>query len=69
MIKEITVKGAVQGVGYRPFIAEKAAEYNIGGYVKNMGAEVRIIASGSECDITAFLSCIEKEMPAGSEIS
>ena len=68
MTKEITVKGAVQGVGYRPFIAEKAACFNLGGYVKNMGAEVRIVVTGSECDITAFLSCIENEMPPGAFI-
>jgi hydrogenase maturation protein HypF len=68
MTKEITVKGAVQGVGYRPFIAEKAAGYNLGGYVKNMGAEVRIVVTGSECDITAFLSCIKNEMPPGAFI-
>ncbi len=68
MIKEITVKGAVQGVGYRPFIAEKAAGFNLGGYVKNMGAEVRIVVTGSECDITAFLSCIKNEMPPGAFI-
>ncbi len=66
MIKEITVKGAVQGVGYRPFVAEKAREFNITGYVKNMGAQVQILAIGREDDTSAFISCIKKEMPLGA---
>ena len=36
MILLIKVKGAVQGVGYRPFIAKKATEYGLKGYVKNI---------------------------------
>ena len=58
MIKIITVKGAVQGVGYRPFIACMAKEFNIAGFVKNMGALVQILAIGMESDLKAFISCI-----------
>jgi hydrogenase maturation protein HypF len=68
MIKEITIKGAVQGVGYRPFIAAKAKEFNISGHVQNLGAEVRILAIGRDSDTEAFLSCIKKEMPRGAFI-
>ena len=68
MIKEITVKGAVQGIGYRPFIAAKAKEHHINGYVKNMGAYVYILATGSDDDIRAFLCCIKTEVPPGGFI-
>ena len=68
MIKIITVKGAVQGVGYRPFIAEKATEYGFSGYVKNIGAAVEILISGKEADIASFICLLEKEMPQGAYI-
>ena len=68
MIKIITVKGAVQGVGYRPFIAEKATEYGFKGYVKNIGAAVEILISGKEADIASFICLLEKEMPKGAYI-
>ena len=68
MIKEILVKGAVQGVGYRPFIASKAEEFNISGFVKNIGAAVQILAIGQESCVEAFISCINSEMPPGAFI-
>ncbi len=68
MIKKIDVKGAVQGVGYRPFIAEKATEYGLKGNVRNIGASVRIIVQGESKDIDAFIKCIKKETPPGTFI-
>ena len=68
MIKIITVKGAVQGVGYRPFIAEKATEYGFKGYVKNIGAAVEILISGKEADIASFIYLLKKETPDGAFI-
>ncbi|MBR1642492.1 MAG: carbamoyltransferase HypF [Butyrivibrio sp.] len=68
MIKEILVKGAVQGVGYRPFIAFKAEELNISGFVKNIGAAVMILAIGPEEKLEALISYIKTNTPAGSFI-
>ena len=68
MILLINVKGAVQGVGYRPFIAEKATEYGLKGYVKNIGAAVEILAAGDEAKLRAFAGLLEKEYPAGAFI-
>ena len=68
MIKEILVKGAVQGVGYRPFIAYKAEELNISGFVKNIGAAVLILAIGPEEKLKALVSFIKTYSPAGSFI-
>lgn len=68
MIKEILVKGAVQGVGYRPFIACKAEELNISGFVKNIGAAVLILAIGPEEKLKALVSFIKTQSPAGSFI-
>ena len=68
MTKRITVKGAVQGIGYRPFISEKATEYGLKGYVKNCGASVEILVSGDDVFIEGFISDLEKEVPAGGFI-
>ncbi|WP_034465753.1 carbamoyltransferase HypF [Butyrivibrio proteoclasticus] len=64
----ITVKGAVQGVGYRPFISQKATEYGLVGHVKNIGAAVDILVTGEESQIEAFVRCIKNEHPAGAFI-
>ena len=65
MTKRIVVKGAVQGIGYRPFISEKATEYGLSGYVKNCGASVEILVSGAESSVDSFIAMLSKEVPAG----
>ncbi|CBK75086.1 Hydrogenase maturation factor [Butyrivibrio fibrisolvens 16/4] len=48
MIIKYTVKGLVQGIGYRPWVAKLADELNIDGWVRNTGGIVSILASGEE---------------------
>ena len=43
---KITVRGIVQGVGFRPFVYTQAQALEISGTVKNLGSEVEIIAAG-----------------------
>ncbi|MEI7435134.1 MAG: carbamoyltransferase HypF [Methanomicrobiales archaeon] len=43
----IIVRGIVQGVGFRPFVFQKAIEFGINGTVTNLGSEVEIRASGA----------------------
>ncbi|MBO6242527.1 MAG: carbamoyltransferase HypF [Butyrivibrio sp.] len=68
MTVKIIVKGAVQGVGYRPFVLKKANEYGLFGQVKNIGAAVEIIASGSEEIIDSFTNMLQDEHPDGAFI-
>ncbi|RPI39008.1 MAG: carbamoyltransferase HypF [Methanoregulaceae archaeon] len=42
----ITVRGIVQGVGFRPFVYAQACDLGIAGSVKNLGSEVEIYARG-----------------------
>ncbi|MEM3374531.1 MAG: carbamoyltransferase HypF [Candidatus Woesearchaeota archaeon] len=37
------IKGIVQGVGFRPYIYKKAKQYNLKGYVKNIGSGVEVL--------------------------
>ena len=66
MTEKILVKGAVQGVGYRPFVLKKATEYGLKGQVKNIGAAVEIIVSGLEKTIDDFCFELKKVCPEGS---
>ncbi|WP_029232132.1 carbamoyltransferase HypF [Butyrivibrio sp. VCB2006] len=68
MISKITVKGAVQGVGYRPFILKKATEYGLQGFVRNIGAAVDILVKGDEETILKFTEMIKGEYPSGAFI-
>ncbi|MEZ7979003.1 MAG: acylphosphatase, partial [Myxococcota bacterium] len=46
--QEIRVRGAVQGVGFRPFVWRLAREEGLVGFVMNDGDGVLIHATGSE---------------------
>ncbi len=46
----ISVRGIVQGVGFRPFVYARACEFGIAGSVKNLGSEVEIFARGERFD-------------------
>jgi hydrogenase maturation protein HypF len=54
----ITVRGIVQGVGFRPFVHRIAREHGISGYVKNLGTSVEIGAEGDDREVEAFLAAL-----------
>jgi hydrogenase maturation protein HypF len=57
----IIVRGIVQGVGFRPFVFRKAAEFGISGSVTNLGSEVEIRASGAR--FSEFLEEVSRGPP------
>ncbi|MCK9631740.1 MAG: carbamoyltransferase HypF [Methanoregula sp.] len=57
----ITVRGIVQGVGFRPFVYAKATEMGIAGTVKNLGSEVEIFAKGAR--FNEFLAAVSRGPP------
>jgi hydrogenase maturation protein HypF len=71
MIKRIliSIRGAVQGVGFRPFIYRIAHELNLTGYVKNSSRGVTIEAEGEKEILQTFLLKIENEKPERSFIN
>ena len=68
MTAEITVTGAVQGIGYRPYVAELATEYGLQGNVRNSGGIVRILVRGEESVIHLFVDHLKNHFPAGAII-
>ena len=56
----ITVRGIVQGVGFRPFVFAQAEKLGISGTVKNLGSEVEIVARGEPAAFDAFLAAVSR---------
>ncbi len=66
---KITIHGAVQGVGFRPFIFRLASELNLKGFVLNSSAGVQIEAEGEKYILDSFVLRIEKEKPKAAIIN
>lgn len=67
---KITVKGRVQGVGFRPFIFSLADEYRILGTVQNNMDGVKIFAESESLErLQAFCVAIQTKSPRLSKIA
>jgi len=64
----IVLRGAVQGVGFRPFVYTLASEMMLPGYVLNSPQGVFIEVEGEDCDLHSFLFRLQSEKPAPSFI-
>ncbi len=64
----IAIRGAVQGVGFRPFIYRLATELRLAGWVANSPQGVFLEVEGEKTVVEAFLIRIEKEKPSLSSI-
>ncbi|WP_017715394.1 carbamoyltransferase HypF [Kamptonema formosum] len=64
----LTVRGAVQGVGFRPFIYRLAAELQLTGWVNNSAQGVFIEVEGTAQQLQTFLHRLEPEKPPRSSI-
>ncbi len=60
----ITITGAVQGVGFRPFVYHLAREGALAGFVRNTGGGVLIEAEGAALALARFLDRVVEEAPA-----
>lgn len=64
----ITVRGMVQGIGFRPFVARLAEQLDISGSVLNTGGVVKITAAGDCKVIEQFVTQLRTKAPSGAEI-
>ncbi len=66
---EITVKGTVQGVGFRFFTQEAALAVGLDGYVENLsdGMSVRVLASGGKEEVEKLIAELKKG-PSSSRV-
>lgn len=61
--RKILISGAVQGVGFRPFIYNSAVKLGLSGYVANTSAGVTVEAQGRSTSIESFLRAIKNRHP------
>src|SRR5512143_1247830 len=59
----LTIHGAVQGVGFRPFVYRLATELGLGGWVRNSPHGVVLEVEGAPEQVQELLIRIEPEKP------
>ncbi len=65
----ITLRGAVQGVGFRPFVYRLATEMSLAGWVLNSSSGLVVEVEGASEELRRFEQRIESERPKASVIS
>lgn len=65
----LSIRGIVQGVGFRPFLYRLAADCGISGFARNTGDGVYLEAEGTEAALSRFLHRLEAEPPALARIA
>jgi acylphosphatase len=62
---EATVRGRVQGVGFRYFVMRRATGLALTGWVANEAdGSVRTVAEGPRADLESFLATLQEGPPA-----
>ncbi|MGD9949104.1 MAG: carbamoyltransferase HypF [Desulfobulbus sp.] len=64
----VTVRGIVQGVGFRPFVYRLAHELNLAGTVINDGDGVEIFLAGPESTLRVFTHRLRLDAPPAARI-
>jgi hydrogenase maturation protein HypF len=65
----ITLSGAVQGVGFRPFVYRLATEMSLTGWVLNSSAGLVVEVEGAPEELRCFEQRLETERPKASGIT
>ncbi|HSG00293.1 MAG TPA: acylphosphatase, partial [Vicinamibacterales bacterium] len=64
----LTVRGVVQGVGFRPFVHRLARELDLDGWVQNSPQGVALEVEGPRAALDAFLERLTTELPTHAAI-
>jgi hydrogenase maturation protein HypF len=67
--KRITVRGVVQGVGFRPYAYNIAHRLQLSGYVLNTSAGLQIEVEGDDQAIDEFIETLRRHPPSLSQIA
>ena len=59
----LELQGAVQGVGFRPFVYQLANQLGLTGWVRNSSVGVVIEVEGQRTSLDEFLDRLEPEKP------
>ena len=66
--RRLTVRGAVQGVGFRPFVARLADAHRLSGWVLNDGRGVEIHVEGPPEHVEAFAGWLQDQAPPAAQV-
>ncbi|MCB1307322.1 MAG: carbamoyltransferase HypF [Leptospiraceae bacterium] len=66
--RALNIQGAVQGVGFRPFVYKLATELGLGGRVYNSGTGVCVEIEGHASTLDLFQRRLNAELPPGAHI-
>lgn len=66
---ELTVKGLVQGIGYRPFVASMLKSLGLCGTVRNTGGIVKICVTAADKAVEDLIHRLYKYYPDGAKIT
>ncbi|HEX7378553.1 MAG TPA: carbamoyltransferase HypF [Pirellulales bacterium] len=66
---QITIRGVVQGVGFRPFVYRAAQRHHVRGWVLNEVAGVEVHAEGAAADVAAFVEALRADPPPTATIT
>ncbi|MEZ5396695.1 MAG: carbamoyltransferase HypF [Bryobacterales bacterium] len=64
----VTLAGAVQGVGFRPFVYRLATEMGLAGWTRNSSGGLVVEVEGDAVALTEFLERLDDERPAASVV-
>jgi len=64
----VSVRGVVQGVGFRPFIYQLATKHRLTGWVVNTSGDVKIEVEGKQEALDRFLLELQRDAPPLSNI-
>jgi hydrogenase maturation protein HypF len=65
----ITLRGAVQGVGFRPFVYRLATEMSLTGWVMNSSSGLVVEVEGASDQLSRFAQRLEQERPKASVVT
>ncbi|HYA47951.1 MAG TPA: Sua5/YciO/YrdC/YwlC family protein, partial [archaeon] len=65
----VTLRGAVQGVGFRPFVYRLATEMSLTGWVLNSSAGLVVEVEGPPARLSEFEQRLERERPKASVVT
>ncbi len=64
-IRQVTIAGRVQGVGYRAWVGHQARTHNLEGWVRNRrDGSVEILASGPDAAVGALIASCREGPPS-----
>ncbi|GAB4240309.1 MAG: carbamoyltransferase HypF [Deltaproteobacteria bacterium] len=65
----ITVRGVVQGVGFRPFVHRLASRHGLAGWVENTPGSVVLQVEGAPAAVSRFRARFRRELPPAARVT